>query len=208
MCGGGDGGIGQQRELEAERQAGIRKTIDAIDAVYRDPANAVAYDRYEGAVNELNQRELDRQYGNAGRAVNFQLARQGLGGGSSAIDQSAELQRQYEQGVIQAAQKAESASNELRAGDERARLGLISQAQAGLDATTGTQNAIRQIELANRQANTSAQANTLGESFGGLGNSLLSAAQNQGANQARLPDYARTATPSPTSPNYRPIYQN
>lgn len=205
MCGGGGGP--DQRELEAERQARIKKTIDAINGVYQAPANEVSYDSYEAAVNALNQRELDRQHGNASREVGFQTARQGLGGGSAAIDQSGELQRQYEEGVINAAQGAESASNDLRANDERARLSLISQAQAGLDATTGTQNAIRQIELANRQANTSAQANTVGDAFGGLGNSLLRAADTSGRRQATLPANAQVATPQPSSFNYNPTIQ-
>ena len=107
------------------------KTTSAIklarQAQYKDTADSI----YQYNMNDLNQTA-----GREGRNLKFQLATQGLSGGSEDINQNSRFQQLFDAGKLQARNKGDSAASQLAAADEQTRLGLINSINAGTDATS------------------------------------------------------------------------
>ncbi len=140
----GSSGGSAQREAtraEAERQAAIKAAIGRINSVFNDPGRQAQYADFLNASRQLYGNDLNRQQGDATRNLKFALARSGNIGGSLQKDQGKTLGENYNRGVINAERLAQSDEAGLRSQDQSARLNLIGMAQAGLDATTGAQQA-------------------------------------------------------------------
>lgn len=127
--------------------------------------------------------QLDEQQKIASREVGFQLARQGTYGGSSQVDQEAQIQRDRDLALTQIGGQAEGGSAALRSSDEQARLNLLSRVDAGLDQSSAVTSAINQITNAKDAILSSAQAQNLGDVFNNI--ALLNTAGQTGAAQGR-----------------------
>jgi hypothetical protein len=177
---GGDGGAAQARQMEDDRQARIKTSVDAINGIFGQSDRNAMYDDQKQAVTDLNRREVDRQYSLAERDNRFGLARNGLLGGSVDVDSNADLQRRTNEGIIQSTAVGDQAAADLRTADERTRQGLISMAQSGIDTGTAQQTALAGLN-ANSQAAAGARGGaTIGSLFGDLSNAYLANQVNAG----------------------------
>lgn len=167
MCfggGGGDGGAADRAQQRADAEAQRVKTAvanlnamfgigsapgDSYDTTSVAEQNKAARDRIysgiESAVSGLNMDTLNREYGNAGREVNFDAARRGLYGGSAYADNLSRLNEDRNTGIQKITTAAENAANQARAADDKTRLGLASQITSGLDEVTALQSAQNQL---------------------------------------------------------------
>lgn len=168
MCGGGGNASKAAQQQEAQRQAGVRRSVDQINQIYGSPARQQQYDDFEHAMQAYNLTQLDKQKTDADRNLNFALARQGLTGGSADVDASANLARQYNEGVLKSERAASGAAAGLRTQDQQSKQSLIGLAQSGLDATTASQQALLNQRAALDNAMAQGQAASLGDLFGGL----------------------------------------
>lgn len=188
MCifGGGGGGDDSARR-EAERQAGIQQTTDLINSIFSDPGREQAYASHRANVMGLNQEELDRQKREAERQLTFDLARRGVAGGSADVDERAQLLERYNRGVADVSRHAEGAASGLRSADERAKLGLIRDAQTGIDTGTAQRLALDSLSSNLSEASAGAQMQGLGNLFADLAYMNRAKAVQTGRAGARAP---------------------
>ena len=85
--------------------------------------------------------QLGEDRSKAQRELGFQKARQGIIGSSQANDMDTQFQAANDRGLLDVANRADSAATQFRTADEQARLNLITKVVAGLDQGTAAQNA-------------------------------------------------------------------
>lgn len=155
---------------DAWRQSQIASSVDAINSAYNNPRREADIQDFLGATRSFYGNELGRQKTIADRSTRFALARNGLTGGSAAIDANRTLGENYQQGVLQADRLAQGAAANLRTADEQARLNLIAQAQQGADMTTSASQAASALQNSLQAGNAGVKADALGDVFSGLSN--------------------------------------
>jgi hypothetical protein len=175
----------------------------ALEKKYRTGGREAMYADRAGAVKSVNLRELDRQAGDSRRNLKFNLARAGLAGGSSDVDSQAELARRYNEGTLKVSQLADEAGSDLRMADERARMSLIGQAQAGLDATSATQLALKNLEANSAAAQAVGQYQSLGDLMSDLADYYGVSRYLLGRREAASNPGGRSFGASPSSPGMR-----
>lgn len=166
MSSGGNKAAKEANAAEAQRQAAIRGTQSRINQVFNDPKRQADINDFVNATRSYYQQDLDRQKGNADRGLKFALARSGLTGGSTQVDQQQQLGQDYGRGLLQVEQKAQGAGASLSAADQDARARLISLATSGLDATTAAQQASAAMRSNLEAGRSEAQLGSLADSFG------------------------------------------
>ena len=139
----------------------------AREAQYKDTADSIY---------QYNLKDLNQTASREGRNLKFQLATQGLSGGSEDINQNSRFQQLFDNGKLQARNKGDSAASQLAAADEQTRLGLINSINAGTDATSAISGANAALTNNINTARSDALGTTLGNVFSD--GSLLSAATN------------------------------
>jgi hypothetical protein len=151
---------------EAQRQASIKATQGAVNNVFNSPQRQADIDNFVGATREFYNRDLDRQKADADRSLKFALAKSGLTGGSTQVDQQGLLGENYARGLLTAEQKAQGAGASLQAADQDARARLIQLATSGMDATTAAQQASASLQNNIQAGKSAAQIGALGDVFG------------------------------------------
>jgi hypothetical protein len=177
MSSGGNSAAKAANQAEADRQSAIRRTQSQVNTVFNDPKRQADINDFVGATRDYYQQDLDRQKGNADRGLKFALARSGLTGGSTQVDQQQLMGEDYGRGLLQVEQKAQGAGASLSAADQDARARLISLATSGLDATTAAQQASAAMRSNLEAGKSEAQLGSLADSFGQT-NSFLQAAKS------------------------------
>lgn len=198
MCGGGgskdDGGAAQR---EAERQQRIAQGTEAVNRIFgigNDEAKAARDQIYSTTGNDTRSyfsQQLEEDRAAARRALDFQKARQGTAGSSQGIDIDTEFQKRYDRGLLDVANRADTAASGMRTSDEQARLGLISKVASGIDQGSAASSAMSQLQTnadnARNQAMTGRMANVFSDLIGGYNqgqmNSGIAAAKSQYGNQ-------------------------
>jgi len=197
---GGDGGAGDLRKQEEERQAKVQAAVDAINGKfgYGDEAAGAArqtmYDDIKGATTAAGLRGLDKQYTTASQQNKFGLARSGLLGGSVDAESGADLSTRYGEGRIQAEQAGIGAASDLKALDEKTRQNLISLAQSGIDTGTAASLAAGQMAAAADSAKSSAAVANVGDLFSNMSQAYL--ARQQALGRASVPTGSGYSTTS------------
>ena len=132
MCGGGgsDSSYDKMRADEEARKAEVAKQISVINGIMDSNRSSGIYDQARQAVFDLDKFSLDEQRTNTERASRFALARQGLSGGSQEVDRNKALQDVYNQGLLQADQRANKLKADWMSSDEDLRNSLIKQVTA------------------------------------------------------------------------------
>lgn len=167
MGGGGGSDAGKEaNRIEQERQARIASTINSINHVFDNPQRSAEIADYGAAMREFYGDDLDRQKAENDRELRFALARGGLTGGSTQVDQQRRFGEQYARGVLEVQRKSAGAMAELEAADQDARARLIGLANQGLDATTGASQAASAMRSALEANKATAMTQGLGEVFG------------------------------------------
>lgn len=138
--GGGDNGYSdRQAAMKADQDVAIRNVNDIFGKGLGagSDANLAGRESLYGTItSDAEARMLDqlgRDRTKATRGVDFQLARQGLAGGSAGIDQGRELLQHYDEGALKAHDSALAAGNDARSADEKTRLGLIGNIRSGME---------------------------------------------------------------------------
>jgi len=152
MCGGGGGSADRiAREQRAEELARQRRIAQGMTAINQNFArfNDDFYGQRQQAYVDFAMPQLDRQYDDAYRGLNFALARQGLGQSSEGNNRYGRLSEDYglqRQGVID---KAMDVAADARRGVEDARSGLVLDLQNTANPTAAAQAALnRSVYLA------------------------------------------------------------
>lgn len=153
---------------EQERQARIASTQSAVNRVFDSPGRQAEIDDVVNATRQFNTQDLTRQKGDADRQLKFALARSGVTGGSTQVDQQKTLGEDYSRGVLEVDRRARATGAELQAADQDARARLIQLATSGGDATTASRHAAEVMRTNLEAGRASATANGLGDLFVGL----------------------------------------
>lgn len=171
MSGGSSNSAQRAAEAaEAERQARIRDSVTRINLAFDNPQRAKELGDYLGATRQFYMDDLNRQKGDTDRNLKFAMARNGLTGGSVAIDNARRVGEDYTRGVVEADRRAQGAVADLRSQDEQSRLGLISMAQSGLDATTASSRALSALQNNIQAGRATSTAQGIGDAFGSFAN--------------------------------------
>lgn len=168
MCGGGGNAAAAAQQQEQARQTGIANATAKINSIYGSPQRQQQYGDFEKAIQSYNLNNLNQQKTIADRQLNFAMARQGLTGGSADADSSANLTRQYNEGVLKSQQGAASAAAGLKTQDQAQKQQLIGLAQSGLDATSAANQATTGMQTNLDSAMAQGESQGLGDMFGGL----------------------------------------
>jgi hypothetical protein len=151
---------------ENARQASIAGTQARVNQAYESPQREADIQGYMGATRDYLGRDLNLQKTTNDRELKFALARGGLTGGSTQVDQQKVGARDYTRGLLNVEQKTQSAGADLRSQDQDARTRLISLATSGLDATSAASMAASSMRSALDSSRSTAAAQGLGDMFG------------------------------------------
>jgi hypothetical protein len=165
MSGGGNSAAQAANQAEAQRQSSIANTQRQVNNVFNSPQRAKDIGDFVNATRDYYSQDLDRQKGQADRGLKFALAKSGLTGGSTQVDQQGLLADNYNRGLLQVEQKAQGAGASLSAADQDARSRLITLATSGLDSTTAASQAAAAMRSNLQAGQSSAQLGSLGDSF-------------------------------------------
>lgn len=194
---GGDGGAGQMRADEQERQRKVQAAVDTINSTFNGSGREAMYDDISNATRDVAMRDLDQQHTQASKQNLFGLARAGLLGGSVDAESGADLARRYGEGSIRATAAGQGAAADLRAVDERTRQSLIGLSESGMDTGTAAMMASGQMAAATDAARSASASANVGRLFDDLGQAYL---QNQ-VLKARTAAPAAGSTPGQYSSN-------
>lgn len=168
MGGGGSKAADEANRMEKERQASIKRTQGAVNAVFDGPGREGDIQDFIAATRDFYTGDLNRQKADTDRQLRFALARGGLTGGSTQIDQQRRFADDYARGLLTVEQKAQGAGAGIRAADQDARARLISLATSGLDATTGAAQAAAAMRNSIDAGKAEQYAGGLSNAFSGL----------------------------------------
>ena len=118
-------------QADAQRQAAIQDSVNQITAAYNNPARQKQISDYGDALKSYYVNNVNTQEQANARNLKFANARSGLTGGSAAIDSNTQLQKDYTQGLLTAAQQAQAGKAALTSADQNSENQLTSLAQAG-----------------------------------------------------------------------------
>jgi len=176
MCGGGDGGAAESRQMEVDRQNRIKAGIAAVNEAFGGFDDAF-YAKQKNNYNAWATPQLNRQYNQQLEQLRYGLARTGLGSSSAGAKAKSDLTFDMNLASQQVASQAKDYEMKTRSQVEGARADLIAQAVS----TTDPQHA------ANR-ALSSATANASGPGYTPLG-ALFGAASPIVSNNMMLNAY-------------------
>jgi hypothetical protein len=143
---GSDDAYKQAKADEEARRKEIEANIRRIEGLFADPRRAQEYQDFIAANRDYLFGDLDRRKGIQDRELKFALARSGLSGGSTDIDQNRALAETYLRGVAEAENRAQKAGANLQSADQQSKQNLISTILAGGDITTASQNATQMMQ--------------------------------------------------------------
>lgn len=189
MCfdSGGDGGDGGAAAREAERQARIAEATTSVNKMFGQGDDAALtarnsmYATTRGDTNAYYAQQLAEDRAAAERQLKFSQARGGTYGSSQALDMETEFNRRNDRGLIEVANRADSAATGMKSSDEQARLGLISKILGGMDQGTAISSAANQmqanVETGRQNAMAGRMANVFSDLFSGVQNAQTQAGQ-------------------------------
>ncbi|MFD1121829.1 hypothetical protein ACFQ2T_04890 [Methylophilus flavus] len=195
--------VGQSKYTKIFNQAAyddaVKKTQD--EALTKNP-NAVArenlYSKIGTDATNVAKTDIDKERMLTERELKFQLARNGLSGGSRDIDANRDVLDTYQQGVLKASNIGTQTANEARSNDEKTRVNLINSIQAGLTSGDAVQQAYAGMANNATAAQDSANAASLTGFFDVLRNqqdrNQYRAGVESVAGQKTKPTYNSSAT--------------
>jgi hypothetical protein len=182
--GGGDP-YAQARSDEERRRAEIQAAQQQIEGIFSSPQRQQQYADFVAANRDLLFSELDRTRDDNARDLKFALARSGLSGGSTDIDQNRNLAEAYLRGIGQAEAKAQRAGAELQSSDQQAKQQLFSQLLAGSDVSTAVQNAAQMMRTNIGAAREEGYVNAFDNLFADFGQITKQSKEAAGERRAR-----------------------
>ena len=201
MCMGGGGGDGGAAEREAARKAEqdagiaqVNKTFGVGDA-NRQAAREAMYQNVGQDARDAMQNNMQGDQATAQKNIQFNLARQGLFGGSEELNKNAEFERAKQNANLQIEGKANDLVTGMRSADNAAKNSAISAISSGVNSGAALDNALSAQNQNLSNAKASASISNAGTLFGGFGDQY--AAYNQAAlNQKTLNSVNPAAQPN------------
>ena len=174
----------QSREEERQRRIAEGTTrVNSIFGIGNDEAQQQRTALYDTTKNDTRQfytGQLEEDRAKALRDMEFQKARIGIVGSSQANDLDTEYQKRYDRGLLDVANRADSAATQFRTADEQSRLGLIAKIVSGLDTGTAAQNAISTLQTNQNAAKEAYQSQRMSNVFADLLGAYNQNQYNQG----------------------------
>jgi hypothetical protein len=164
--GGSDSSAKAAQKAEEERQAGIKTAQSGINAAFDNPNRKLEIADYVKALGEYFTKDLNKQKGDTDRNLKFALARGGLTGGSTQVDQQRRVGEEHTKGLLDVQRRATGGGAELEQADADSRMRLISMASQGLDATTAASQSAAAMRSSLEAGKATSLAQGLGDSFG------------------------------------------
>ena len=150
---------------EKERQAAIAATQGRVNAVFDSPERQAEIERAIAAQREFETGILNQKKSDTDRQLKFALARNGQVGGSTQVDQQRRFGQDYANALLGVERSAQGFGANIRSADQDARARLISLATAGLDATTGAQQAAEAMRVNLQAGNANRNAEGVANAF-------------------------------------------
>jgi hypothetical protein len=163
--GGTDKASKQAASEEAARQTAIKGAQSGINSAYDSPQRKAEIADYVNSLRKFFGDDLARQKGDTDRQLKFALAKSGLTGGSTNIDQQKRVGENYARGVLDVERKAQGGGANLESLDQDSRMRLISMATQGLDATTAASQSASAMRSGLNASKATDMANGLGDVF-------------------------------------------
>ena len=187
-----DGGAAQR---EKERQDRIASGTLAVNQLFGVGDDATAqsnlasrnalYDSTREDTRAYYAKQLEEDRAEAERQLRFAKARMGTFGSSQANDMDSEYQRALDRGLLDVANKADSAATTFKNNDETARLNLITKIVNGVDQGSAVQNAMSSLETNAAQAKEAYQSDRMANVFADLLGAYNQNQYNQGTQAAK-----------------------
>jgi len=168
----------------------VDRYVTELDQPLLDTAtqNKAAIEKTYGTTRDdiLNyfKNQLNQQSEVANRDVSQRLAQSGLTGGSHQTDTNADLSRTYNDALLGYTNTADTSVNNLKSGDEQARLNLISQITSGADQASAISAANTALSNNASLASSSAMQGGIGNVFGNFGSLYNTSQETAGRNAA------------------------
>jgi hypothetical protein len=121
----------RDRESEAEQRLtqGRARVNTNFDANFTPDF----YNQYAKALMDYWQPDMDRQYGDAQRSLNYTFAEGQPGGGSAPAEAFGRLKEAYDRSLLTAQDNSKAQANQLRGTNEGQRSALLAQLDQGTD---------------------------------------------------------------------------
>ena len=132
MCGGGDGGAAESRQMEIDRQARIKEGISAVNNAFRGFDDGF-YAKQKNTYSQWARPQVSRQYNQALDQLKYGMARTGLGASSASAKAKADLTYELGQQTQNVEQQSRDYEQKSRQTVEMARGDLIGQAVSTTD---------------------------------------------------------------------------
>ena len=129
--GTGNSAANAANAANAQQQQQIQSSVNQITSAYDNPNRANQYAQYGQNLSNYLTGQVNNQEATNARNLKFANARSGLTGGSAAVDNNQQLQKDYTQGLLQASQQAQAGTSALEQSDTAAKNQLIGLAQQG-----------------------------------------------------------------------------
>jgi|SRR5579863_5343656 len=186
-----------------QQQQQIQQSVTSINNAFNTPARQAQYQQYGTNLNNYLTGQVNNQEAVNARNLKFANARSGLTGGSAAVDNNTQLQKDYTQGLLQASQQAQSGQAALQQSDINAKNQMIGLAQQG-NYTGAIPSQVAAAQSASLGAAQNAfNANSLGNLFSGTGQiyqNEQTAAANRAAQQKPIGSIYGGSTTGGASP--------
>ena len=163
-------------DIFATTESDASKAAKSRDALY----NSVGTDTRNYFNSQLEEDKED-----ARRQLEFHKARTGLFGSSQGIDLGNKFQQNYDRGLLDIANRADSAAAGMKSSDEQARLGLISKIVSGVDQGSAVSSALSQLQSNSESAINQAMTGRMANVFADLVNGFNTGQYNAGSAAAR-----------------------
>lgn len=165
--GTGNSAANAANAANAQQQKDITNSVNQITAAYDNPNRAAQYQQYQTNLSNYYTGQVNNQEAVNARNLTFANARSGLTGGSAAVDNNTQIQKDYTQGLLNASQQATAGTSALEQSDVSAKNQLIGLAQQG-NFTGAIPMQVAQAQTASLgAAGNYGQANSLGNIFAG-----------------------------------------
>lgn len=179
----------QPRNTSTFDQSGYDAAVSAEDArVARLQGAGAERDKLYSTIgadttNNL-MTDLNKQNDVTNRELNFNLARNGLAGGSRDVDSHRDVLDTFNQGALKASNLGTQSANNARHSDDTTRTDIISRIRAGLDQDNAIQQSTQSMKNNMAIARDNANTQSLTGFFTNIRNELDRSQYNQGLAQA------------------------
>lgn len=203
MSGGGGNPAAAAQAQQAQQQANIAAGTNQVQQIFSSPALTEQYQQLGKATSDYYTNQLNQQQTTAQNQLQFALARNGQIGGSVQTDQNATLDKEYNQGLLQAQQLGNQASASLQAQDTQSEANLIAAVQGGESGTQAATQAAEDMQANLSGATANAQTTQLGNLFGNVSTLYNNTLTNQQNTLGQLYGYTSVFSPGfGASPTY------